>query len=440
MLILGGGPAGATAGMMLARAGLRVVILEKSAFPRFQIGESLLPGNFRLIHKLGLGEALARAPHLPKLGVELAMGDGSKSTRYWFHESLVPGCNEAINIARADFDEVLMQAAREAGAEVIQPATVERIECLSDEGVEVLASGRLYRARVLLDASGHAAIVGRHLGHRRIIEEPHLQKVAYFAHFEGVSLLEGEMAGFPTIVMCDEGWFWIIPLNQRLTSVGLVLDRHVARDLKVHPAQVLRWGIDRCPTVRARMTHASGPPGNIVRADFSYTCAPYSGPGHFLMGDAAIFLDPVFSTGVYLAMSVAAHTADLVTQVLQGHLSWEAARASHTRWIGRGAGQFSRLIRGFYTHGFREMFLNGAGPFDMHRGVLGLLAGHVFPRTPWRVRWRFEAFEVFRRVHRWAPLVPRRPRFSLLASPAVDSGIAVRPGPTVYGEITQGAT
>ena len=434
VIIIGGGPAGATAGMLLAREGVRTVVLEKATFPRFHIGESLLPRNFPLLCELGLEQAVRRLPHTAKYGVEFAMGDGTPSTSFTFDQCLLPG-SETINVERAPFDDLLLARAREAGADVRQGAGVRRIVRLADGDVAVEADGRAYAARFLIDASGQGTVVGRHLGTRRASTDPRLRKVAYFAHFEGVWRAPGRAAGSPCIVMAEEGWFWIIPLDERRTSVGLVLDPEIARTVGIPPDRMLAWGIARCPTLRQRMAGAIGPERNEVVADFSYSCHPYAGPGYFLVGDAATFLDPIFSTGVTLAMVAAQEAARLVTRMLRGELRPAAARRRYARYVQGSSGVFFRLIRQFYDHSFREMFLNGAGPAQVHRAVLSILAGEVFPRPPWCLRWRLRLFELFGALNRRLPMVPRRARFSLMQN---DPSSRLPPEPAcAVGQVAQ---
>lgn len=390
-----------------------MVVLERATFPRFHIGESLLPRNFPLIQELGLESELRKLPHVPKLGVEFGLGDGSPTARFTFDQGLLPG-SETVNIARAPFDAMLLNAARDAGAEVRENTPVRKILNLADGDVRVDADGQEISGRWLIDASGQGTVVARHLGTRRTSDDPRLQKIAYFEHFEGVERAAGSAGGHPFLAMCEEGWFWLIPLDEHRTSVGLVLDAKVARSLDVPANRMLSWGIERCPAIRNRMRNASGPATNQVTADFSYTCRPYAGPGYFLVGDAAAFLDPIFSTGVTLAMLAGQEASAHVLNILNGAQSPARARRRYIRFLDGSTRIFFRLIREYYDHSFRELFLEAEGPLQVHRAVLSILAGQVFPRPAFALRWRLALFYELQRWNRRFQIVPQRKRFSLL--------------------------
>lgn len=424
VLVVGGGPAGATAALRAASNGQRVAILEKASHPRFHIGESLLPRQMMLVRELGLEPILADVPRVPKRGASFAMGDDSEPTSFPFSIGLVDAPSDTLNVERAGFDRALAGAAVSAGATLFERAEVRRIDQLDGDGVRLTArvngGERGFRGRFLLDASGQSTVVGRHLGIRERL--PDLERVAYFGHFEGVERDEGELGGYPLIVMCREGWFWLIPIDERRTSVGLVMAASVAKQVNVPPKRLLAWGIENCPLVRNRTRNAVTAGENHVIADFSYRCSRFAGPGYFLVGDAATFVDPIFSTGVSMAMMSGVRAADAVKAIHEGREPVREQR-DYSRFVDGSSQAFLRLVRGYYRHSFRELFLNQQGPFSVHRAVISVLCGHVFPKPSLALRWRLRFFELAMSIQGRVPLVPRRPDFSLVEHAEATSGL-----------------
>lgn len=412
-VILGGGPAGATAGIELARSGRRVLLLEKQVFPRFHVGESMMPVGRDMIHRLGLADQLATLPQVPKHGAEFGFPGtpDDETLRFAFTQSLSEGPIVSMNIERSHHDKMLLDAAREAGCDVREGVRVEAIERLAHHDVAVRVGGEVVRAKWLLDASGQATVVAKHLGTKRGI--PSLRNTAFFGHFTGVERLRGDEEGYPTIVMFDEGWFWIIPINDTVTSCGLVMHQDAVKRAGVPSRQMLRWAVERCPLVARRMRDATFPETSHCVSDYSYRCEPYAGPGFFLVGDAATFVDPIFSTGVALGMASGIEAAKLIGAIDTGTLTPQAAQKRYIRFVKGSTKLLFELVHNYYDHSFRELMMNGTGPAQMHRAVISLLAGHVFPRPAWRLAWRLRLMQFNARLQRYVSLVPRHATYSL---------------------------
>lgn len=415
VVVIGGGPAGSTAGLLLAREGLQVLITEREHFPRFHIGESLLPRNMTLFRQLGIEEKLRSIPHTDKYGVEVALGHEDGSSFFSFSDCLGDGEVRALNVERAAFDALLLAEAERAGASVWRGRPVDRILHLEDGNVRLEIGAQTIRARYVIDASGQSTVVGNHLRTRTIL--PDLKKVAYFGHFSGVRRHRGFREGYPAIVMMRDGWFWIIPLDQTRTSVGLVLRLSLAKQVGARPAEMLDLAISRCPMMARRMENATPLNECTAIADYSYRCRPYAGEGYFLAGDAATFVDPVFSTGVCIGMMGAARAAEGVIDILQNVVAPKRARRSYIRYVESSTSVLFDMVRSYYRHSFREILLQEVGPLGIHRAVVSILAGNVFPRPRFALSWRLWLFRLIHRVQAYLPVAPRRESHALVPEP-----------------------
>lgn len=420
-LVVGAGPAGSAAAIDMVRAGLRVLVIDRGGFPRFRIGESLLPRTKAAFRRLGVLDRCLALPHARKVGVEISMGDGRYGARtFHFSDTLGSGDKEAFNFARAPLDTALMQAARDAGAEVRLNCALKSIDGISDQGVEAATELGPVRANWMIDASGQATVLGREFGTRRF--HSFLRNVAYFEHFEQVIRPSGEAHECFGLTVLDEGWFWLIPLDGTRTSVGFVARESLHRSLDVPPEERLWWAIERTPVMAERMANARGPSRNRVVSDFTYRCDPFAGPGFFLVGDAAAFLDPVWSTGLTLGLLAAEQASACVVRMSQGS-DPAAERERYQRWATRVVGRAFQLVEGFYDPGFRDLLFAPRRPRQLIRGFVTLLAGE-FDQMQMGTAIRCVALDSMRRLQRRVRFSPPRRPFRLRPD-----GVHDRPAP-----------
>lgn len=416
VLIIGGGPAGACTAIDLARRGYRVSILEKAKFPRFHVGESLLPCINPLFDGLGLEETLAGVPKVVKRGAEMvSAGDRGTGTLLNFDAGRRWGRTQTFNVERAVLDQALLDhAASQKNIRSYDGVSVDRVDRLSDGECRVQTSDGLMEARLVLDCSGQQTVLGRHLGLKKPLA--HHRRVAFVGHFRGVDRLEGDAHGHISVVMADDGWYWLIPIDGERTSIGLVVHTSVAAAMRrqgVPAGGELNWAIERTPCLARRTADATFPECCRTVSDFSYDCSPGAGDGYLMVGDAEAFLDPVFSSGTYLAVLSARDAAETVDAILQGNAPEEARQ----EFLRKGAARrrfFSHYINAYYSHPFRELLLQGRGPLGVHRALIAVLSGRC-EDLPWSMRWRLRLLDYFHnRQHQKGTAVPGRKGWSIL--------------------------
>ena len=402
VLVVGGGPGGATTATLLARAHLSVGLVERETFPRFHVGESLLPANLPLFERLGVLDELRARGFITKCGAFFHDQESGLEYMFYFRDGQA-WPPYSFEVPRADFDQLLLDhARRESGVTILQPATVEDVRFDGDGvtvGVSENGATREIRARFLVDASGRDAFLAARFGRRRPM--PGLGKVALFAHFRGAQRWPGRDEGNIRIFIFEDGWFWWIPFAGDVTSVGCVMHARTAREREGAPTDLFESMVRRCRRVREGLDGAERITPVHAAANFSYEVDPVAGDRFLCVGDAVAFVDPIFSTGVYVAMQSAEMAAAEIARAF-GDGRFEAGRfATYTRRFHRGTSTFWRFIRQYYEPAFLEVFLrpkNRAGILD---GVLGVLAGGAFVRMPLRMRVALQAFFVIVRLNRW---------------------------------------
>lgn len=406
-VIIGGGPGGSATATFLARAGKRALLLEKERFPRFHIGESLLPYNRRLFQEMGVLEKIERAGFVPKWGAQFHLSNGSKSLNLLFREGRFTREVMAYQVERSRFDHILMEHARACGADVREGWTVTRVSAQPDQAiVEATApdgSKHAFRGAFVVDASGRSNLSGNQEGLRYV--HPGHRKLAIFGHFAGVRLDEGEKAGDTVIVRLENKWFWVIPLGPDKVSVGCVLDQAEFARLQQPPEQIFAelWRSSSPLTARMGSAHRLG--DLQVTGDFSYYNRRLVGPRLVRVGDAAGFMDPIFSAGVFLAMHSGRMAAELIIDSLRAGNDGAALLRRYEKKIFRAMRLYWQMVEGFYTTPFLEVFLEPRHRLDLPAAVTAVLAGEL--EGGWKIWWRLRLFDLVVRLQAWWPLVPR---------------------------------
>ena len=429
VLVIGGGPAGSTISTLLARKGWRVVTLEKGHHPRFHIGESLLPMNLPILEELGVMQEV-EAIGMRKYGAEFnSMYHNDRPPAvYYFRRALDKGFPYAYEVKRAEFDEILFRNAARAGAETHEGVRVTNVGLRDGQpsvvdAVDEHGQARRWEATYVVDASGRGTFLANKLDIKRCNKDH--KSAAIFGHFKNVERRPGLDEGNISLYWFDHGWFWMIPFKDGTMSVGAVCWPYYLDARKVSTEQFLRDTIALCPPAAARMTNAELVSPVTATGNYSYKADRIAGKGYLLVGDAFAFIDPVFSSGVLLAMNGGLHGAEVVDKILNDPTCEAREIRRFNRIVRSGIDYFSWFIYRITQPAMRSMFMSPRNTFRMEEGILSLLAGDLFRDTP--VRYPLFMFKVTYRLAFLLNLrdnmaARRRRRLSLVNAQKLPSG------------------
>jgi len=375
--VAGGGPAGCAAAITLAQRGHAVVLFERETFPRFHIGESLLATANDHFATLGIAETIDAAGFPEKRGARLLTHDGQSGRGVNFADAHGVRRPQTYQVPRAEFDRILLERAREVGVDVREGVRVTACEFAPDAAMLDVANGTAQRVRVraMVDATGRNGLIARKFNLRT--DEPLLANIAIYSHYSNVPRLpDGCPNDIRIIARNDAGWFWLIPISAELMSVGVVLPRTLFQQMPEGPPEErLARALADTPAVAELMRDAKREWPVRVEKDFSYSASAYAGDRWILAGDAGSFLDPVFSTGVSIAMESGIEAANELDRARKRNDFSSRSFAAFSRRQRKRFQIFRRFVIGFYTPQFRDLFFKADPPRALFRSVVTILAG-----------------------------------------------------------------
>lgn len=404
VLIIGGGPAGSCAGAALARAGRSVCILENSDFSKPRIGESLLPFCNPLLKEIGVWGKIEAAGFIRKYGAEFETADGQRRVHNIFAKGYIPGLDYTYQVERPRFDRLLLDHAVESGCQLDASSEIDSASPEADHATVQMKDGSHLKARWLIDASGRSRFLGKHWK-LPTVPNPYPSRVAVFNHFKNAGRACGTEGGNIIITRHKQGWFWQIPITPDTTSVGCVT---LSEDIKASGLRPQAWferQVAQSPAVSNRLKQAT-PTGDFqTTTDYSHMYESFCGERFFLVGDAATFSDPIFSSGVYLGLESAFAASRAILGQSSGSPLSPKAQAVYNLSLSKRTKIIRELIDVFYSDSGFAVFMNPTDQFRLFAAVNSIVAGNT--RPGFGVRWRYALFKQICRWNRNYRLVPR---------------------------------
>ncbi len=396
-IVIGGGPAGSTAATLIAQQGYNVLLLERDAEPTFKIGESLIPATYWTFKRLGMLEKL-RASHFPlKFSVQFFTRTGKATNPFYFFETNPHESAVTWQVLRSEFDQMLLDNAEEKGVEVQRGVSVRKVLFEGDKAVGVVVqNGRMgdekskqnietIHGTVIVDSTGQSSLIGRQLKLNTI--EPNLKKASLFTHYEGGHRDERLDEGATLILHTEEkdSWFWSIPLPYNRTSVGVVgeldylLQNRREQDGKLNAQKIFEEELEKCQPLKLRLEGAKQLFPIQTTKDFSYRASRIAGDNWVLIGDAFGFLDPVYSTGLFLALKSGEMAADAVVEAFKDNDFSQTRLGQFGDMFVEGMEAFRKLVYAFYTKDFSFARFLSEHPEHLG-GIVDILSGDVYRR------------------------------------------------------------
>lgn len=362
-IIIGAGPAGSSAGAILAEHGHRALILEREKFPRYHIGESLIPFTYEPLERLGMIPKMKRSHFVKKYSVSFVQPDGSQSDPFYFYTRYDKDTvAQTWQVLRSEFDVMLLDNARAKGAEIMEETAVQRLLMEGERVVGVEARGRDGRvfeikAPITLDCTGKEAFASNQRGWR--VRDPYLNKIAVWTYYRGSRREPGMDEGATTVAFVPEkGWFWHIPQHNDMVSVGVVAEgKYLTRDGVRDTRAIFQREVEQNQWIKQHLAEGEQVGEYFIMSEYSRHSRYCASPGLLLAGDAFAFLDPVFSSGVMLALKSGVMAADAVHEgLIQGDLS-PAKFAAYSAAVRQGVENMRKLVYAFYepNFSFREV-------------------------------------------------------------------------------------